>query len=80
MKTGIITIDRGLLLAALHLPEDTQIIASQMSLHRDALELRIEHEGLHDVRDGESIPYLHPQFRETGLIPTKEVEFLGYGS
>ncbi len=79
MKTGIITIDRSLLLAALHLPEDTQILATQMSLYRDSLELRIEHETLHDVKDGESIPYLHPLFRETGLVPTKEIEFLGYG-
>lgn len=48
-------------------------------ISRDSLELRIEHETLHDVKDGESIPYLHPLFRETGLVPTKEIEFLGYG-
>lgn len=78
MKTGIITIDRSLLLAALHLPEDTQILATQMSLFRDSLELRIEHESLTDVKDGESIPYIRIEFRELGLVPTQEIEFLGY--
>jgi len=75
---GILRIDRTLLLSALRLPLDTEIHACQMSLEADALDLRISHQDLPEVEDGAAIPRVGAQFKEYGLVPTRDVEFMSW--
>lgn len=78
MRKAVAKITGHLLLSALHLPANTEILDAWVEESTGDVYFTISHPDIKKAKTGDGLPLVTPLYRSYGLIPTEDVEFLGW--